>query len=265
MDLSPTWRTLAFISTIAWGLATCLPARADEVDLGVTPITSSNVAEGMSLTNVQLCSFTDADDPSATPASFTALINWGDGTITSGTIVANGSGGFLVTGSHTYADELTGNIVTTTITQNNETGNKIAENTFNVVEAETLTGLTFATSPGTAFGGNVASFTDLNLGNTASDFAALIDWGDGTESSATIVSNGSGNFLIEGAHTYAGPGVFTVTSDLKLDGFGDDSVISMADVGRVTSAPEPSSALLLGTGFGLLMVMVRSRLAERSA
>jgi large repetitive protein len=265
MNLSPTWRTLALLWAIAAGLASSVPAYADEADLVVTPITPGNVLEGKALLNVQLCSFTDADDPSATAASFTASINWGDGTTSIGTIVANGNGGFLVTGNHTYADELTGNTLTTTITQINEAGGTSSRSPFNVGEAETLTGSTFAASEGIAFSGNVASFTDLILSNTPSDFTALINWGDGTTSVGTISSVGAGLFDISGNHTYAGPGIFTVTSGLQLDGFGDDSVISTADVAGATSTPEPSSGLLLGAGLGLLLLMVRRQVAERSA
>ncbi len=46
-------------------------------------------------------SFTDADGNGAD--NYTATIVWGDGTASPGTITANGAGGFLVNGSHTYA------------------------------------------------------------------------------------------------------------------------------------------------------------------
>ena len=49
-----------------------------------------------------VASFSDKN-PSATAASFTASINWGDGTAaTVGTVVPNSSGGVNVLGSHTY-------------------------------------------------------------------------------------------------------------------------------------------------------------------
>jgi hypothetical protein len=47
-----------------------------------------------------LATFTD-DDPAGTVSDYTASINWGDGTTTSGTISAK-SGKFLVSGSHKY-------------------------------------------------------------------------------------------------------------------------------------------------------------------
>ena len=42
-------------------------------------------------------------DTAATAASFTAAINWGDGTITAGTVTATSGGSFTVSGAHTYA------------------------------------------------------------------------------------------------------------------------------------------------------------------
>jgi len=42
------------------------------------------------------------NDPSATSSSFTATIDWGDGTTSAGTITVDPNGGFDVSGSHTY-------------------------------------------------------------------------------------------------------------------------------------------------------------------
>lgn len=49
-----------------------------------------------------LASFTDGN-PSSSLADYSASINWGDGAITTGTIRANGQGGYNVSGGHTYA------------------------------------------------------------------------------------------------------------------------------------------------------------------
>jgi hypothetical protein len=49
-----------------------------------------------------VASFSDAD-PMGNAKDYTATINWGDGHLTNGSIVANGSGGFDVSGTNTYA------------------------------------------------------------------------------------------------------------------------------------------------------------------
>ena len=48
-----------------------------------------------------IISFT-AYDGGATSSDFTAVINWGDGTTSTGTVAANQNGGYDVTGTHTY-------------------------------------------------------------------------------------------------------------------------------------------------------------------
>jgi len=59
--------------------------------------------EGAPLVNVPVATFTAGDG--STPANqFTAVINWGDGTVTTGTIGESGTT-YVVVGSHTYADE----------------------------------------------------------------------------------------------------------------------------------------------------------------
>jgi ELWxxDGT repeat protein len=59
----------------------------------------------------------------------------------------------------------------------------------------------------------IASFTDSNAGDAAADFAATIIWGDGTNSAGTIVGS-AGSFSIQGGHTYADEGNFTVSVSL---------------------------------------------------
>src|SRR5262249_22033311 len=49
-------------------------------------------------------SSTDAD-PNATAGNYRVLVDWGDNTTSGGTVAAGASGGFVVNGSHTYAEE----------------------------------------------------------------------------------------------------------------------------------------------------------------
>jgi hypothetical protein len=58
--------------------------------------------------------FTDAN-PGATVADFTATIDWGDGSSSAGLVSASGAG-FMVSGSHVYADHGGGHVVTITVT-----------------------------------------------------------------------------------------------------------------------------------------------------
>jgi len=59
---------------------------------------------GVPLNNVPVATFSDTM-PSDLPATYTATINWGDGTVTAGTVTKTGATTFSVSGSHTYAIE----------------------------------------------------------------------------------------------------------------------------------------------------------------
>ena len=46
-----------------------------------------------------------------------------------------------------------------------------------------------------------ATFTDNNPGDVAGNFAAVINWGDGTTSTGTV-TGGDGAFTVTGTHVY---------------------------------------------------------------
>ncbi|MGH7140991.1 MAG: TIGR03118 family protein, partial [Pirellulales bacterium] len=71
---------------------------------------------------------------------------------------------------------------------------------------------TVGAAQGQAFSGALGTFADSDTSLTKDDFLALINWGDGSSQSAgTIVPNGSGEYLIKGAHTYATAGARQIT------------------------------------------------------
>ena len=155
-------------------------------------------------------------------ATFTASINWGDGTPTTSGSVSGSNGNFTVSGGHTYADEGSFPLsVTITDTSNNKT--LALSGTVAAAEADVFTpqGITFTTHPGQAFSGTIASFTDTYAGNTGSDFTATIDWGDGSTPDTGTITFANGAILIGGTHTYANPGYDTVTVTLTDDAPGD--------------------------------------------
>jgi hypothetical protein len=64
-------------------------------------VVTVNSKQDVAFTGV-VATFTDAD-PGGVATDYTATINWGDGHLSNGTITANGSGGFNVSGTNTYA------------------------------------------------------------------------------------------------------------------------------------------------------------------
>jgi hypothetical protein len=166
---------------------------------------------GTLLNNVPVATFTDTD-PSALASDFTAIVDWGDGTSTAGTI-AGSNGAFTVTGSHTYAAAGQDVITVTVVDTPPGSANTVAIGTA-TIGLSTQVSLASATER-VALGPNtvVAHITDGNHADTAGGFTATIDWGDGTTSAGTIVGS-NGSFSVEGGHTYADEGSFTVTADV---------------------------------------------------
>src|ERR1700693_4627772 len=86
---------------------------------------------------------------------------------------------------------------------------------------------------------DVASFTDGTNTDTAANFTATIDWGDGVTTAGTVVGS-NGSFTVEGGHTYADDDVVfptvTVTrttdnAQLVLQSFG----VTVADADNLVS------------------------------
>ena len=120
-----------------------LEARWAPAITGTTPTTISPT-EG-TLFNDSVGTFT-TDTPGDT---FTATINWGDGTTDAGTVAFTGSTG-TVTGSHTYADEFNNLPVNVTVVESGASPDTATINsTANVAEADSLSG-TASTRVGTS-------------------------------------------------------------------------------------------------------------------
>jgi cyclophilin family peptidyl-prolyl cis-trans isomerase len=207
--------------------------------------------EGTSTGSLEVASF-DFADTSVSNTDFTASINWGDGNTTTGTV--NGSNGsFTVDGSNTYAEAGVYD-VQVTITYNGASNSSsspqtvtgdmgLATTTATLADAAlTAQGTTFAATPGAAFNGVVATFTDANPTPNSNDFTASINWGDSTTSTGTVVSSGSG-FQVLGSHTYAVAGDFTVTTTITDNGPAGSAVHSSTatptSTAVVSAPPKP--------------------------
>jgi hypothetical protein len=223
---------LAATAALAAGLV--LMAAAGRV--GATVITATPVdfsaTEGTSF-NGAVATFED-DNAAATPADFTASIDWGDGTSPTAGAIGSSSAAFVVTGQHTYADEGSFTVTVTISDVSPGTGTATATDTATVTEADALSGspVTFSAAAGTPFTGTVANFTDTLATNVPGDFTATINWGDATTSAGTV-TGGGGSFAVSGTHTYAGTGTFSVTVTLTDDapGTATAQVTSTAHVG----------------------------------
>ena len=149
----------------------------------------------------------------------TASIDWGDGTVATGT-----ADQVLNTGasSHAYADEGVF-VATATVTDDKALSDSdsltvTVSNASPVVDAVPGLSLPF----GTPLNAQLATFTDAG---TADTHVASIDWGDGSGVATGTIDQGLGT--VNGTHTYATDGLFTVTVTVTDDdgGVGSDTLI----------------------------------------
>ncbi|HET9719862.1 MAG TPA: hypothetical protein VFP55_07285 [Solirubrobacteraceae bacterium] len=168
--------------------------------------------EGASFSGA-VASFTNTD-LSTTPSSYTATIDWGDGSTPSpGSIAAvSGSpGSFTVSGAHTYAEAGSYPVTVTVTGGDAPTTSASGSGTATAAEATiTVSPGTIAATTGTPFSGQVASFTDADPLTPASDYTASIQWGDGATTTGTITGSG-GSFSVNGVHTYTAAGSYPLT------------------------------------------------------
>ncbi len=207
-----------------------------------------NSTEGVAIPgNTDIASFTDGNT-NDTSFNFTATIDWGDGVTTPGTVVGT-NGSFTVLGGHTYGDEGFPNAVVT-VTRNTDSAQLVLSGGVSVADADLLNvnpGPNITGSPGTSTGNVViATFTD-NFANSASDFTAPIDWGDGNTTAGTVTLSG-GVYTISGSHTYTTNGAFTISTfatddapDAASNGTQIQAVIGLGGnlAPAITSGSEP--------------------------
>ncbi len=217
------------------GQATVQVADADLTDLSSD--TTYQATEGASSDTLTVAAFSDAN-PGASASDFGAVIHWGDDTTSAGTVQQNSDGSFSVTGSHTYLEESDdGYAVTVDVTDNGGSNlTAIGQATVQVADAA-LTDLsseaTFQATEGAASDTlTVATFSDANPGASASDFGALIYWGDGTSSAGSVQQNSDGSFSVTGGHTYQEDNAsgYAVTVDVTDQGGSTLTAIGQATV-----------------------------------
>lgn len=217
------WKVLAAHEYADWGT---YPVSVTPADSGGA---SANVLDTITVTwpeGEELHASVDVPPPAgATPAhGFAATIDWGDGQTSDGTATAvpnsagNGLASVTVSGSHAYAEEGVYTI-TATVTDTNTGATSSATKQPTIADVQlTSEGANFLAGAGAATTAIVAYLTDDNALSTGADLSVSINWGDGTAASAgTLLNQGQGEFEVQGTHTYASTGSYTVTTTLDDD------------------------------------------------
>jgi len=209
---------------------------------------------GVPLVNVIVATFDD-DKLTSVVGDFSASIDWGDGTITSGTVLALGGGAFVVRGSHTYQDAFVGSV---SIVIDHTDGRSATATSPIVVGLPALSGqgLSINAAVGVDTGlVNVATFSDAKPLSAAGDFTATINWGDGSSSSGIVTAGAAGQFFVSGSHTYAQAGGFTIT--VSIANTVDSRVLVVQGQATVVQRPLTTNAINVAAVTGIAARQVR--------
>ena len=144
--------------------------------------------------------------------TFTVTVNWGDGSNPSiGSVSSFGqaAGNYTVSGQHLYttSGSYTANLIV------NDVGGSASSASIPVTinPAKLTLSLTpFVVTEKSAFTGQVATFTSANSLALATDFQAVINWGDGAVTNGSIVTLLPG-FGVLGTHSYLNSGNYPVS------------------------------------------------------
>ena len=210
-DNAPTSLVLALNWTAPFD-TTCIDDDDTAPNPAVTATGNSfSATEGQAFSGT-VATFTDPDS-TAKASDYSASINWGDGTTSSGTISGSPSA-FTVTGGHTYAEE--GSFKpTVAIVDNGGSGNNATvTDTASVADGALKASGVAPTLTGTTASGTVATFTDSDPGGTPADYSASITWGDGATTTGTV-AKGSGGFTVSGNHTYGRSDTYVISVTIR--------------------------------------------------
>jgi hypothetical protein len=165
--------------------------------------------------------------------SYTATIDWGDGSPVSDATVTPVTGSTCtISGTHTYAD--VGKYTLTVHATASSGAQSTGTSTVTVADAPlTVTARAISGTPGTAFSGVIGTLTDAG-GLEPGAYTVTIDWGDGSPaSSGTVAANGD----IEATHIYDKAGTFSFTVTVQDPGGANAMGTAKASI---TAAPSPT-------------------------
>jgi streptogramin lyase len=190
--------------------------------------------------DVVVATFTDGD-PRAAAADYTAAIDWGDGRSSAGTVVQDrGTGVFSIMGAGTYA--ASGRYrVRVTIQEQGGTTTRVDSlaQVSDATEGPTISavGLQITATAGVSFSGPVGAFVAHRAADDPTQYQAMINWGDGESSTATITRASNGVYEIVGSHVYATSGNAAILLEISQDNGPTTSAQASAVV--VSSRPVP--------------------------
>jgi hypothetical protein len=169
--------------------------------------------------------------------AYTVTINWGDGSSSAGELgkvvqATPATCSYDAEGEHVYRVAGT-YAITATITRGGETVTTPIAGTATIRDAQVRgEGRTLTATAGQVLNGQIAELNDDNRLSVPGDFAATVDWGDGSAPTAAQINGNEGRFNVAGSHAYAAAGTYRYV--VTVNHAGRSIVL---DAGRVDVAP----------------------------
>jgi hypothetical protein len=235
-----SYSTMITVSTISGANASAIGSAsvmAPPFPVSVNTITSS---PGTTLNDLTVATFIAPSSASLPPDGYGAIIDWGDGQTSAGTIEGTSEAATVV-GSHTYATAGTFTTSVTVSAPNGDTSTGVGAADITAPSPYSSTSVYIVTPVSQVFSGIVAKFTDTNTSDPASNFTASIDWGDGGTTPATVTGS-NGSFAVHGTYTYQTPGTYAVTVTVA-DQTG--SSFTVTNTASVTTTGGPGAPVTL--------------------
>jgi hypothetical protein len=169
----------------SWSATVTVLSEKPLVAFPVTPV------EGTSFT-APIATFTDPD-PAVDADSFTATVNWGNGTSSAATVSEGDTGMFTVTGSYAYA---TAGVYFADVYVEGPSY-AAAAGFYAGVNADSFAGTEVDDAgPDQGINGWGTSLTVATYTGATESYNASVNWGDGDETTASVTSYGSGEYSI---------------------------------------------------------------------
>lgn len=191
----------------AGGTATVADAPLSSIARTLAPIENSSF-------QAVVASFTD-QNPFGMSNEFTASIDWGDGIVSSGAVIANnavetGFAEFMVLASHKYATQ--GRYPVNVNIQSGGGSSTLAYSMANTADAPMVgTGATINAIKSVPFTNVIATCVDTDTSpEPDTTYTCLINWGDGSTSTGMINEDSEECYSVVGSHTYAQSGSYVV-------------------------------------------------------
>ena len=216
--------------------------------LTVSPVSVSPIA-GTPLTGQEIATFTGGPTGS-TASQYSAVIDWGDGTTSAGTITADSttSGQFIVStasdDAHVY---VTGGDETITISVTYSPNTLVTGSNSETITVSPAAGLiitggfTLNATVGVDSGSQtLATFTNVGGSQDISDYSAQIDFGDSSAPVAGDISYSNGVFTVSSNHIYTDINNYEITITVSYDGNAAPPVYSSTAISSPTAPTDIS-------------------------